>query len=418
MKLYRSRRTVLLAAAVLGALGVAARPALAQTVSQRGFVEGRDTVFAELVPNDQARQVFDVLFREDVFVKPSSWLQLSAGIDIRGNSHDQVDTRWRLDWEDRTILRPALAVRRLAATFTAKHVAVDIGKQFIRWGNADILNPTDRFAPRDYLNVIDTDLLPVFGGRAALHFGPETVEAVFVPQLTPSRLPLLNQRWTVFPPEVAALTIVDGGSRFPKGTQQGVRWRHAGEHLEASASFYDGFYNLPNIEAQPLSASTVQLVRVYPVLRSYGADLAIPTSVVTLKGEAAYFTSPGTTNREFILYVLELERQTGEWMLSGGYAGESVTRSGDTFRFAPDEGLARSIIGRAAYTVDPKKTVVFEGAVRQTGDGAFVKAEFSDAFASHWRVTFTGVGITGQDTDFIGQYHRNSFASITLRVSF
>ncbi len=32
---------------------------------------------------------------------------------------------------------------------------------FIRWGRADILNPTDRFAPRDFMNVIDPDFLPV-----------------------------------------------------------------------------------------------------------------------------------------------------------------------------------------------------------------------------------------------------------------
>src|SRR5262249_37713510 len=160
-------------------------------------------------------------------------------------------------------------------------------------------------------------------------------------RFTPSRLPLLTQRWTVLPPQTEGLTIVDGGSVFPTGSQQGARWRHAGEHFELSASIFDGFYNLPNIDVQVLNETTVELVRQYPKLRSYGGELSIPTSVVTLKGETAYFTSPGSTNREFILYVVELERQTGEWMLSGGYIGESVTRSGVGFRFAPDEGLAR-----------------------------------------------------------------------------
>jgi hypothetical protein len=407
-------------AMVAVAFGVCvAQSAAAQTVSQRGFVEGSDTVFAHLVPNDQSRQVVDALYREEIFVKPKPWLQFAGGLDVRANSHDQIDTRWRLDVDDRTILRPAAALRRLAATVSTKYVTVDVGKQFIRWGNADILNPTDRFAPRDYLNVIDTDLIPVFGGRAAVHFGTETFEAV-VARFTPSRLPLFDQRWVVLPPAAAGFSIVDGGSIFPTGSQQGARWKHTGEHFEASASFYDGFYNLASFDFQPLSPTALQLTRFYPALRTYGADLAIPTSWFTLKGEMASFTSPNLTNaHEYILYVAELERQAGEWILDGGYIGESVLQSGvPAFRFAPDEQIAKSIIGRASYTVDPRRTVTVEGLLRQSGDGAYVKAQFSDALSSHWRITFTGVGISGKDTDFIGQFNRNSNVSVTLRVSF
>jgi hypothetical protein len=251
MNIMRLLRRLLIVAAAMSVCGV--RGAGAQTVMQRGYVEGTDTVFAHLVPNDQERQVVDVLYREEVFVRPSRWLQFAVGLDFRANTHSQVDTRFRLDLDDRTVLRPAAALRRLAATVNTKYLTVDIGKQFIRWGNADILNPTDRFAPRDYLDVIDTDLIPVLGGRAAVHFGPETIEAVIVPRFTPSRLPLFNQRWTVLPPAAAGLTIVDGGSVFPKGSQQGVRWRHAGEHFEASASIYDGFYNLASLDVEPLS---------------------------------------------------------------------------------------------------------------------------------------------------------------------
>ena len=412
------RRWVYAVAAALGILMIAPRAADAQVVAERGFVEGQYTFFPQIAPNDKVQNVVDGLWREEVFVRPRPWLQFAVGFDLRANSHDQVDKQWRLDLDDRTILRPAAAMRRLAATFTAKHLAIDIGKQFIRWGNADILNPTDRFAPRDYLNVINTDLLPVIGGRASVQFGTETVEAVWVPQLTPSRLPLIDQRWTVLPPEAEGLRIIDGGSVFPKGSQVGARWRHAGEHFEASASIFNGFYNLPNIDVQQVDDTTVRLVRTYPKLRTVGGELSIPTSVVSLKGEAAYFASPDSTSREFILYVVELERQTGEWMLSGGYIGESVTREGEGFRFAPDEGVAQSIIGRAAYTLDPTKSVTIEGALRQSGDGAYVRGEFSNAFSSHWRITFTGVALGGKDTDFIGQYHRNSNVSMTLRVSF
>ncbi len=119
-----------------------------------------------------------------------------------------------------------------------------------------------------------------------------------------------------------------------------------------------------------------------------------------------------------MLYVIEFERQTGEWLLNGGYAGDAVTSSGIGFPFAPDRGVARSIIGRASYTVDPRRTVAVEGAVRQNADGFYVKGEYSQAWGQHWRMTATGVGLAGDASDFLGQYRRNSHGSIALRFSF
>ena len=391
----------------------------AQTVSQRGFVDGRGFWFPQAAANDQTHAVGDVLFREEVFLKPSGWIQFAGGLDLRANSHDQVEDKWRLDFTDRGVLRPRAAVRRLTTTITAPHFTLEIGKQFIRWGRADVLNPTDRFAPRDYLNVIDSDFLPVLGARPSVQIGSDTFEAVWVPRLTPSRLPLFNQRWSVQPTELPAIPIEDAGSSIPRRSEFGVRWNHVGEGFEAAASYFDGYNHLANI--QPVvqaSPAAIELTRVYPALRGYGGDVAVPLSWVTIKGETEYFTSPSSTNEEYVLYVIELERQTGEWVVVGGYAGEVVTKAHPGFSFAPDRGIAKSFLGRASYTVDPRRTVVIESAVRQTADGFYVKGEYSEAFGQHWRLTLTGVGIAGQDDDFLGQYHRNSYASAGFRFSF
>jgi len=405
----------------------------AQPVSQRGFVEGRGIFFPQTAPNDDTQALADALVREELFVKPSPWIQFAAGVDLRANSHDQVEDEWRLDFGDRGTRRPRAALRRLTATLTRGGFTLDVGKQFIRWGRADVLNPTDRFAPRDFLNVIDTDFLPVLAVRPSWQVGKETFEGVWAPRFTPSRLPLFNQRWTVLPADVQTIPIVDAGAYFPKRSEFGVRWNHAGERFETALSYFDGYNHLPNINSrllpsplanglsalglQPLPAA-IELSRVYPDLRSYGGDFAIPTTRLTLKGEATYFTSPSSTNEEYVLYVFEVERQTGEWVLVGGYAGEIVTSTRPTFPFAADRGIAKSFLGRASYTVDPRRTVAIEGAARQNGDGFYVKGEFSEAFGQHWRLTVTGVGITGDENDFLGEFHRNSHGSFALRFSF
>lgn len=406
---------------IAGALLLCASRAGAQTdkISQRGFVDFRGYGFPQTAPNDPTQAIGDLLVREEVFLKPAGWIQFAAGADLRANSHDQVEDEWRLDFSDRGVLRPRAAIHRLTATLTAKKLTIEAGKQFIRWGRADILNPTDRFAPRDFLNVIDSDFLPVLGVRPTLQLGTETFEAVWVPRLTPSRLPLFDQRWAVVPPEFQDILVVDRGSVFPKGSEQGVRWNHAGERFEMALSYFDGFNHLPNIDlrlspTQPIA----ELTRTYPDLRTYGGDMAIPTRVLTLKGEAAYFTSPSSTSEEYVLYVVEVERQVGEWLLDGGYAGEVVTQTSAAFPFAADRGMAKSIIGRVSYTVDPRRTLAIEGAAHQNGKGVYVKGEFSEALGAHFRLTITGVGIAGDKDDFLGQFSLNSHGSVGLRFSF
>jgi hypothetical protein len=144
----------------------------------------------------------------------------------------------------------------------------------------------------------------------------------------------------------------------------------------------------------------------------------VPTPWFTLKSEAAYFTSSTPLTDEYVLYVVQLERQTGEWVIVAGYAGEAITRRRSTLAFAPDRGMTRSIVGRASYTIDPVRTLAFETAVRQNGDGLYGKVEYSQARGQHWRATVTAVGIGGQPDDFLGQYQRNSHVALALRYSF
>ena len=115
---------------------------------------------------------------------------------------------------------------------------------------------------------------------------------------------------------------------------------------------------------------------------------------------------------------MQLERQTGEWVLVGGYAGEAVTSRRAPSTFAPDRGTTRSLVGRASYTIDPNRSVALEGAVRQNGRGAYAKAEYSQARGQHWRATVTGTLIRGEPDDFLGQYRRNSHLVLSVRYSF
>lgn len=395
----------------------------AQPVSYRGFIDGRAAIFPQDAPNDTVSVVGDGLARLEVSATPAEWLRLAGGLDARANSHDQVEDSWRLDFADRGTLRPRLSVRRLVATLHRGRLTADLGKQFIRWGKADIVTPTDRFAPRDFLNVIDADFLAVRGARAVVEEGNHTFDVVWVPVFTPSRVPLLNQRWTPVPPGVT-LELVE--STFPERSQIGVRWGRTAGGFESSLSFYDGMNHLPTVQQPdvglalppPTGSLIVPVTRLYERMRMWGGDAAMPTRWFTIKGEAGYFTSPDQTADEYVLYVIQLERQTGEWLLIGGYVGEAVTEDRRSVTFAPDRGLARTIVGRASYTIDVNRSMAIEGSVRQNGDGLYVKGEYSQARGQHWRATVSAALIRGEPDDFLGQYRLNSNIGLALRYSF
>jgi hypothetical protein len=415
-------------------------PALAsaQPLTQRGFAEARLSTYPQTTGGDTVRLVGDLLFREDVSCRPASWLSLAAGAEARADSHDRVQRRWRAEWSDRSLLRPALAVRRASITAHRGPLTVEAGKQFVRWGKADVLNPTDRFAPRDFMEVVDTDFLAVTAVRATWERGPDTVDGVWMPRFTPSRTPALTDRWAgAAAGQLAAaptsVVITDLGGAYPKRPQAGIRWNHVAPGFEFSASVFDGYNHLPRFATRlvplPVPAPNgaplaLELRREYPRMRMIGADAAVPLRWFTLKGEAAQFLSPDRQADDYGIYVLQAERQSGEWVFVAGYAGQWVSRrrlpaaSELAASFAPDRGLADTFLGRASYTIDVNRSAALEGAARRNGRGAWLKADYSQAAGQHLRATLRLNVIRGAASDFLGQYRRNSNLDLVLRYSF
>ena len=297
-----------------------------QTFTQRGYFETRTYIYPQAAPGDSGRVIAESVLHYETAWRPAAGLRLAGAIDAQTDSHRETQRSLHLSWLDRELQRPAFAVRRLSAAWSHGPLTIEVGRQLVRWGKADILNPTDRFAPRDFLNVVHTDFLPVTAARVTYGNQTDTIDFVAVPLFTPSRTPLLNQRWGVAP---VAIPMVEQPPRLPGGTQTGARWNHIAAGAEFSLSIFDGFQHLPlvDVRLEAVPHPVVRLQRVFPRLRTYGADLAIPLPLVTLKTEAAYFDARSAAAARYALYVIQLERQSGEWTLVGGYAGQIVTRA-------------------------------------------------------------------------------------------
>lgn len=397
---------------------VASAPAAAQTFTHRGYVQGLLTAYPQTTPTDDTRLVLDSFARWEPGVRAGSW-RFDAALDARMDTHDMTRHSAEVTYWDRSIQRPALAIGRLSASWGRGPVTVELGKQFVRWGKTDILVPTDRFAPRDYLTVLDAELLGVTAARLTLASSSSSLDVVVTPRMTPSRAPLLDQRWVSLPPAAAQLSIVDAGSDFPDGVQAGARWNHVGRHFEHSISVFRGFDHLPTFSAAPTGVPLeIAITRRHAQLTSVGGDVAAPLRWFILKGEAAWLGSSTPGAGEYLLYVVQVERQSGEWLFIGGYAGEYETKAGTALRYGADRGLTRAFVGRASLTIDTNRSLVFESVARQNGDGFYGRAEYTQAFGGSWRVTATATAFAGDDDDFLGRQRRNSFARLALRYSF
>lgn len=299
---------------------------LSQDYSQRGFVQSQATIYPQEAANDSGHAVGEIQVHYESFYKPWSSVQFAGALDIRSDTHHQTERDWRFDWKDRERQRPQLSLHRLSVQYHRGGFTIEAGKQFVRWGRTDIVNPTDRFAPRDFLTVVDNDFLGVGAVRATYERGSNTVDVVWSPRLTPSRTPLFSQRWFISPPGTPAFAVERS---IPPGSQSGIRWSHTGD-VEFAAAFYSGFNHLPSYEPVP---GTFVVRETYAEQRMIGGDLGIPLRFLAIKGEAAYFHSPDHRSDNYVLYVVQLERQAGEWFFIGGYGGEAVTER------RPDRGL-------------------------------------------------------------------------------
>jgi hypothetical protein len=413
---------------VLIPAAAASAQSLAQSFDQRGYVETSLSGFPQTAPNDSSEAVGEAVVQWDLSYKAYTWLKVSGGVEAQTDTHHETERTLHLDLLDRGLLRPAFEIRTAKVTMHRGHFTADIGKQLIRWGKADLLNPTDRFAPRDYLDVVDSEVLGVLAARATVEAADNSLDLVWMPWFTPSRIPLLNQRWAELPPGFAG-SVENAATHFPGGGQYGARVNHIGRHYEASASIFEGYNHLPLIGVTLNPSGVLYVERFYPKIRMYGADSAIPLPWFTIKIEAGYFQSRAgaapssavvTTPQsdDYILYVAQIERQMGDWMFVAGYVGQTILTQRSQLDFDPERGLAQSFLSRVAYTIDSRQSVSLETATRQNGQGSLTRPEYSRLIGSHWRATLGAVIIEGASSDFLGQYHRNSSAILKIRYSF
>ncbi len=373
---------------------------------------------------------------------------IGTRVSIRGAFELQVDThrnvdrsRW-LDLENRGLRQPAGSVSELYLDVKLGRVDLRAGKQRIRWGRADGFNPTDNIAPYDYLQTFNDERPAVTALRADAYLARADLELVWLPYYTPTRLPLLGQRWFPRLPSTAAIPQLPGtgtvadlayrdlGGPLPARTfgngQWGVRYNQILSRGEFSFSYFDGFDDLPYFRSdlapvpdpQPGPPKIlVSLSREYHRVRVAGLDFASEIGPVGIRGEAAYFDQTDPLNQDHLLYVVGVDKRWGEWFVIMQYAGQKVNgRVADTLVF-PDLGLGSTLIWRVERTIGPARSFELKGALRLAAGDLLLQPLYSVALSNSWRIKLGGTIIAGRHSTYLGQFRDNSNLNLRLLYS-
>jgi hypothetical protein len=361
-----------------------------------------------------------------------------GALDLRLDTHGDVNRHRWFDLSERGLLQPAGTVRELYTDLKLGKLDLRIGKQQIRWGRADGFNPTDNLVPYDYLNTFSDERIAVPAAKADYYYRGARFEAVWLPLFTPSRLPRLGQRWfPVLPPTTASpdptappltLDYADGATVFPARTpgngQWALRWNQLVPRAEFSVSYFDGFDDLPFFTATPSPIAgrpdTLRFLldRSYYRVQVAGADFASSVGPFGVRAEAAFFNQNDPGNHDHLLFVAGVDRTWGDWFVILQYADQTVAGTlADTALF-PDLGLRSTLLMRVERTLGPASTFEVKSAVRLRDGDFLLQPLYSRALANDWRLKIGTTLFAGPREGYLGQFRDNGYLNVQLTYTF
>lgn len=300
----RPRRgpTVAAVAALVVALA-AAGGAAAQTPRLGGFLS-LDRRFE--IGGDQVRVAdFYNRFRAEVSSDPGEGLYLFVSLDARfydfspgrsGSEGGELGPPTELSvWEAYVELR----------RFLVDDLDLTVGKQRVRWGTADELNPTDIVNAHDLTDLVDfTARVPTWALRADYYLGEKTLTGVWLPTARPPLLPrggaalFQGDLTNLVPPGARVVALEDrmeSASRRPADGVYGIRFAGYAAGVDYSVSWVDGSHGIPvptrlelapDGDASDPDGLTGKVVFGVPRARFLGADMVTDLGGARLWGEA------------------------------------------------------------------------------------------------------------------------------------
>lgn len=304
-----------------------------------------------------------------------------------------------------------------------------VGKQIVKWGKADVFNPTDNINPDDYSTLTNDEPIGVVAAKMNYWADEWSAEFIYVPTFTPSRFPPRGTRFDLVP-QMLPLPLLDLKERPDtiQDSQYGIRLKTTQQGWDFSLSWYDGVNAFPGVEVVPIGVPPfLGLEPVNHRLRVLGGDFATTSGNFGFHGEAGWFMSDGHREDDFLQYVLGIDYTWTDVFRDHDifaifeYAGEIVTAEATSS--LPGADLQRAFDNTFAANIDYEVSEFLHYKLRWiynfTGDDNFlVEPEVEYEVNDHLTVTAGFDVIAGGRETFFGRLRENDQFYLEARYTF
>ncbi|MHC4268854.1 MAG: hypothetical protein ACYSTS_10335 [Planctomycetota bacterium] len=391
-----------------------------------GYVELRNfTYFRNDDSDDKINRVEGVFKLEyekyignlgKIFVSPLIWFD-----------NDNYSSSYIDELEDKNIRRLSFNLEEYYAEFNFSSFDLKVGKQIFSWGKADGFNPTDNLNPRNYIDLfVEEEKIGVSAVNLLYYWKDFTFDLVFIPTFTPTRLPLINSRYSFLDPD--ASTVVNGRelpSDKLSNSQIGIRILKHISGWDLSVSYYDGYDDL----TLAIVEDDQSLTPTYNRTRVVGGDFATTFGGLGVHGEAAQFIYDGRNNEDYFQYILGIDYtwtnviHDHDIFLILEYMGDTTTQSRDDKRPAFSTGLGRvfrnSFLSTITYKFSDTLEWETELAFNMNSHVSYlINPEVRYDITDKLKFTFGIDFIEGVQNTFFGQFEDDDRSYFFLRYSF
>ena len=381
-------------------------------------------------PQDGRKRRSECRFTLELNIPVSDDLRVFVAPDLRWSSHDMsAGTFDELNRDE--VRRPIFHFKEAYVEWSPGPWEVRLGEQIFAWGTADGFNPTDNLNPRDYLDLLDNEKIPVLALSATYHFSEATsLQFVLIPLFTPSRFDGQDSRWSFFPAAPPRLNFerhLPGDSL--SNLQWGARLKTSAGGWDFSVSYFDGYDDIgrptlgfrptfPLGPGGPMVPVPDTVHSHYDKVRILGCDFATTWNDIGIHGEIAHVWTDGRRNDNYLQYVLGIDYTFADLFpgqnlrLILEYAGEHVTRKGRALDGVPPTGIGRSldhsVLGRAVYEINERAAIELQ-AVFNLGGGKdfYLQPSFRYDVRDDLRIVVGADILSGSADTFFGQFDSN-----------
>lgn len=198
-------------------------------------------------------------------------------------------------------------IPELYVSYITPEFDIQAGRQIIKWGTADTLNPTSYFCPYDltenFLKEDDELFLGVYALNGKILFNDYSLQAIISPVHTPAKLPSNDSPWQLtFPPvNLGAMVLPNRGVQSAQkldtsldNTGCGLRFTGTKYGMDFSFSYYRGpdkdVILKPELVMDMTNPANAHIVMVpqYDIISTVGGDVAFTVSNITFQAEATW----------------------------------------------------------------------------------------------------------------------------------